>query len=259
MDNKTLLILADGMRPDGFLTCGHPFAETLLSQSSYTMQAKTVMPSVTLPCHMSLFHSVTPQRHNVLTNDYTPPVRPVEGLFEQINRFEGKTAIFYDWEQLRDLSRPGSLDFSYMAAGHGAEGMHKSLQMTLSEICRYIPAELPDFVFFYIGVTDEVGHKYGWMGEEYMASVREALDAMQQVISILPASYRVIITADHGGHERYHGTDQPEDMTIPVICRGPEFAAGKQLSSVSILDIAPPVTKLLGIPANRDWEGHSLL
>ena len=34
MDNKTLLILADGMRPDGFLTCGHPFAETLLSQSS---------------------------------------------------------------------------------------------------------------------------------------------------------------------------------------------------------------------------------
>ena len=136
MDNKTLLILADGMRPDGFLTCGHPFAETLLSQSSYTMQAQTVMPSVTLPCHMSLFHSVTPQRHNVLTNDYTPPVRPVDGLFEQVSRFEGKTAIFYDWEQLRDLSRPGSLDFSYMAAGHGAEGMHKSLQMTLSEICR---------------------------------------------------------------------------------------------------------------------------
>ena len=93
MHNKTLLILAEGMRPDGFLHCGHPLVETLLKQSSYTMQAQTVMPSVTLPCHMSLFHSVTPQRHNVLTNDYTPPVRPVDGLFEQINRFEGKTAI----------------------------------------------------------------------------------------------------------------------------------------------------------------------
>lgn len=259
MKNKVLLILADGMRPDGLRSCGHPFVSTLLAESSYTMQARTVMPSVTLPCHMSLFHSVTPQRHNVLTNDYTPQVRPVDGLFEQVNRFEGKTASFYDWEQLRDLSRPGVLNFSYMAAGKDAEGMHKSLQMMLSEICRYIPKEQPDFVFFYIGVPDECGHKYGWMSKEYINSLYEAVDAMQKVMAVLPEEYRVIITADHGGHERFHGTEEAEDMTIPIICRGPEFAAGKVLDNVSIMDIAPTVTTLLGISTNRDWEGHCFI
>lgn len=259
MKRKVLLVLVDGMRPDGLLQCGHPFVKTLLESASYTMKAQTVMPSVTLPCHMSLFHSVPPQRHNTMTNDYAPMVRPVDGLFEQVDRFEGKTASFYDWEQLRDLSRPGSLHFAYMASAKSAEGMHKTLQMTLAEAKRYIPEELPDFVFYYIGLPDECGHKYGWMGKEYLDSVSEAVDAMEQLMAVLPDEYRVIITADHGGHERCHGTEQPEDMQIPVLCKGREFEPGKELSEVSILDIAPTVAALLEIPANREWEGRNLI
>ncbi len=259
MKNKVLLILSDGMTPEGMRLSGHPFIEKFMAKSSYSMKAQTVMPSVTLPCHMSLFHSITPQRHNTLTNSYTPQVRPVAGLCEQIDRFEGKTAMFYDWEQLRDLTRPGTLHFSYMASGKTSEGLHKTLKMTLPAAMKYIPEEQPDFVFFYIGVTDECGHNFGWNSDEYIASVNEAWDAIEKLLSVVPEDYRVIITADHGGHERHHGTDLPEDMTIPVICYGPEFEAGKELENVNIMDIAPTITTLLGISANRDWEGHSLV
>ena len=89
--SKVILILADGMRPDGLEACGHPFLEELKAHSVYTMNAVTVMPSVTLPCHMSLFLSVPPQRHGILTNTYVPQVRPVKGLFERI-RESGNTA-----------------------------------------------------------------------------------------------------------------------------------------------------------------------
>ena len=41
------------------------------------------MPSVTLPCHMSLFHSVDPDRHGITTNGYVPQVRPIKGMFDQ--------------------------------------------------------------------------------------------------------------------------------------------------------------------------------
>ena len=58
MDKKIILMSIDGMRPDGALKCGHPFVQELMSRSSYSLNARTVMPSVTLPCHMSLFHSV---------------------------------------------------------------------------------------------------------------------------------------------------------------------------------------------------------
>ena len=69
---KTLLILVDGMRPDA-LTNVAP-AQELMKKSSYAMDAQTVFPSVTLPCHMSLFHSVDPGRHGTTDNVYAPQV-----------------------------------------------------------------------------------------------------------------------------------------------------------------------------------------
>ena len=34
------------------------------------------------------------------------------------------------------------------------------------------------------------------------------------------------MTADHGGHNRNHGDDVPEDMTIPVVLKGKRFPSG---------------------------------
>ena len=90
MSEKVILILVDGMRPDGMMGCGNPFAEKLIKESTYSLTAQTVMPSVTLPCHMSLFHSVDPERHGILTNTYVPQVRPIEGLFDRLDKFDKK-------------------------------------------------------------------------------------------------------------------------------------------------------------------------
>jgi len=108
---KTLLILVDGMRPDAIENM--PAVQELMKKSTYTLDARTVMPSVTLPCHVSLFHSVDPERHGTTTNVYAPQVRPIKGLCEVLSDHGKKNAFFYDWEQLRDLTRPGSLTFSY--------------------------------------------------------------------------------------------------------------------------------------------------
>jgi predicted AlkP superfamily pyrophosphatase or phosphodiesterase len=259
MEKKVLLILVDGMRPDSLEKCGHPYIKELLSKSSYTLSARTVMPSVTLPCHMSLFHSVVPERHGVMTNTYTPQVRPIDGIFEQVNRFGGSTAMYYDWAELRDLARPGSVLFSYMFSGHNDGWYQESLKQVNRAVLQHLPDKKPDFAFYYIGLTDEIGHKYGWMGEEFLKAVHDAWDSIERVIAAAPSEYQILITADHGGHERMHGTELPEDMTTPLICYGSAFEAGKQLQNASILDIAPTVAKLLGIPAVGDWEGHALV
>ena len=68
MAEKVILILADGMRPDAMMTCGHPFVQKMKEMSTYSLSAQTVFPSVTLPCHVSLFHSVDPTRHGTTTN-----------------------------------------------------------------------------------------------------------------------------------------------------------------------------------------------
>jgi arylsulfatase A-like enzyme len=69
----------------------------------------------------------------------------------------------------------------------------------------------------------------------------------------------VIITADHGGHERSHGTRMPEDMTVPMIFIGKSFERGKRLEGCSTLDIAPTVAHVMGLSAEREWEGKSIV
>ena len=253
---RTLLILVDGMRPDALENI--EAAQDIIHKSSYIMDAKTVMPSVTLPCHMSLFHSVDPSRHGTTTNTYAPQVRPVKGLCEVLLENKKKSAFFYNWEELRDLSRPNSLTFSYFCKG-GDIGYDKANDIVSAAAAEYLNKNYVDFAFLYLGYTDEAGHKNGWMSDEYMEAIENSWRNIKMVMSSLPEDYTVIITADHGGHDRLHGTDLSEDMTIPIIINGENFEAGKVLKNANIKDIAPTVTKLLDVESDDEWEGKSIL
>lgn len=252
---KVLLILVDGMRPDAMKDISE--AKAMMDRSAFTLCARTVMPSVTLPCHMSLFHSVEPQRHGITTNTYVPQVRPVKGLCEVLSAAGRRCAFFYNWEQLRDLSRPNSLAFSYFCQGADF-GYEESNNMVVKAAAEFLKEHPMEFAFVYLGNVDAVGHKYGWMGAEYMDAVAKSWKNIADLTAALP-EYTTIVTADHGGHERSHGCDTPEDMTIPLLIQGEGFAPGTQLGSASIMDIAPTITKLLGVPADREWEGKSLI
>ena len=257
MDNKVILISIDGMRPDGVEKCNNPFVEELKKKASYTFDAKTILPSVTLPCHMSMFHSVTPERHGITTNLYMPQVRPINGLFEQIHNAGGKCAMYYGWEPLRDISRPGSLveaEYVWAYSEDNTDGI------LTDRMISYAKNKDLDFIFLYMVETDEKGgHDNGWMSEKYLGCVSNALDNVKKVIDALGDRYTVIVTADHGGHDRAHGTDMPEDITIPMFFFGKQFEAAKQLSGVTILDIAPTVAKILGVPKAPEWEGKELI
>lgn len=257
MDQKVVLVLVDGMRPDGLLACGHPFVEKLVSESTHTFNAKTVMPSVTLPCHMSLFHSVDPDRHGIVTNTYSPQVRPINGLVDQLDMYSKKCAFFYTWEELRDLVRFDHLHESVCYNLHKRPDTDNAITDTAIS---YIRRELPDFTFLYLGETDEVGgHAAGWMSETYLRVVNNAVGCIERVYNALPEGYTLMVTADHGGHDRHHGANCPEDMTIPLLMAGPAFEKNRMIEGVSIKDIAVTIADLLGVPKAKEWEGKNLV
>ncbi|MBR2894660.1 MAG: alkaline phosphatase family protein, partial [Oscillospiraceae bacterium] len=253
---KVLLILVDGMRPDALepVACVKDWME----RSSYTMDAQTVFPSVTLPCHMSLMHSVDPQRHGTTTNTHTPQVRPIDGLFDVLHAWKKNCGFFYNWEQLRDLGRPGSLQKSYYVSG-ALYGYDQANALVVENALDSLRNEALDFTFVYLGEVDEVGHKYGWMNAEYQEAVQRSWRDIHRLAAEAGEDCTIIITADHGGHDRTHGTQQSEDMTIPVFLCGAEFVPGRKLENVSIKDLAPTICTLLGVPTASDWEGHSLV
>jgi len=252
---KTIVILVDGMRPDSLINI--PEAQDLKKKASYTMEATTVVPSVTLPCHMSLFHSVDPLRHGTTTNAYMPQVRPINGLCEVLKQNNKKCAMFYDWEELRDLSRPSSLIFSHFCNGHElgyADTNHEITEVSI----KYLKQNDIDFAFIYMGYTDSAGHRYGWMSDEYMKAMSHCWKNIGRIVSELKDKYTIIITADHGGHDRTHGTDMPEDMVIPLFILGKDYEAGKEIHGANIKDIAPTVARLLGVESDKEWEGKAL-
>jgi predicted AlkP superfamily pyrophosphatase or phosphodiesterase len=245
------------MRPDGMIKARTPVMDKLMQSGAYTLTAKTVMPSMTLPCHMSLFHSVLPERHGVTSNIYTPQVRPVPGLFELLQGAGLKAVMFHSWDELRDVARPGSVHTSfYLKDPQEADGPGETLLVEMA--VSWLSQNAFDFAFVYLGYLDMVGHAYSWMSERYLQAIEHADACIGRVLESLPANTTILVTSDHGGHDQTHGTPSPEDMTIPFMMVGEDIQKG-HLENVNITDIAPTIAKRLELKAPKVWIGKALL
>ncbi len=253
-ENSCVLILVDGLRPETLSAAPLPHLQKLSQRALFAGTAQSLMPNCTLPCHFSIFHSVRPERHGITTNLYTPPVRPIPGLFEALHGAGKQAAFAYNWEELRDLGRPGSVAKSFMVNMYQQPASDALVAARAVEFLR----DGADFVFCYLGETDEAGHDYGWMSPQYLQTAARADECIAQVLAALPERGSALIMADHGGHERSHGTNCPEDMTVPLLIHAPrhEFAG---IEAPDLLDIAPTIAKLCGIGAPAAWEGRALV
>jgi predicted AlkP superfamily pyrophosphatase or phosphodiesterase len=251
-----VLILIDGLRADAVTHETTPNLRSLMTRGASTLQAQSVMPSMTLPCHMSIFHSVPPQRHGIMQNVYQPMARPLPGLIEQAYAAGLKCAIISNWEPLRDVSRPEKMHFSYFL-NNALEPEGDSL--LAKEAVRCVEAYHPDFLFLYLGSVDMYGHMYGWMSDEYLAQAARTDQAVGHFMEYVSEDTSIILLADHGGHERNHGTDSPEDMTIPWMAVGPNVRADYFITGpVTLLDTAPTLARILTVKTHPEWEGHSV-
>ncbi|BCM90733.1 hypothetical protein IAD21_02593 [Abditibacteriota bacterium] len=252
--NPCVLILVDGLRPDAVAPAPMPTVLSLAPKCVYAGTAQSLMPNCTLPCHFSIFHSVVAERHGINTNTWTPQVRPVPGIFEVLHQSGKDVGFSYNWEELRDLGRPGSVTRSFLVEIN----KECNTDAVVADHTVQFLKDGADFIFCYLGETDEVGHKYGWMSPEYLGAAARADAAIARVLEVLPAGGSAIIMADHGGHDRTHGTNRPEDMTIPLYIYAPSHGA-TSISDPDLLDIAPTIAALCDIPAPAVWEGRALV
>jgi predicted AlkP superfamily pyrophosphatase or phosphodiesterase len=75
------------------------------------------------------------------------------------------------------------------------------------------------FVFLHVSGLDFVGPEYGWLSPEYMEElfyIDEYLTPL--IISVKEQkNYLIIITSDHAGHCKIHGSQHPDDYRLPFI------------------------------------------
>ncbi len=257
---SAVLFVVDGLRPDGWQQAHTPVMDRLAAAGASTVAARTVMPSVSLPCHTSLFYGVAPDRHGITTNVWQPPARPTPNLCEVVHAGGRKVLMFFNWSELRDMAPPRFVDESHffsLGAYHGDAD---------TRVCAAAVERLRThdfgFAFVYFGWLDLVGHAEGWMSDAYLECIAETDRALGRVIDVLPSDCLVVVTSDHGGHGKTHGTDDDQDMTIPLILAGPGVAGtpgGRTIDApVNIVDIAPTISQRLGLAAPEDWSGRAI-
>lgn len=262
---SAILFVVDGMRPDGVLQANTPTMHALMQRGASTFSAQTVMPSVTLPTHMSMFHGVPVEVHTVTDNTWHPmPGWPIPGIIDLVRMENRKPVAFYTWEQLRDIWRPGSVAYSSFINMYGPDGAGSDMGIACLA-ADYLEHEQPDFTFIYLGMVDDAGHQHGWLSAEYQQSIAAADAAIAHVLERLECVGRLehtalLLTADHGGHERSHGMDIPEDMTIPWMLAGPGIKKSYSIAGpVRIYDTAPTLAHLLGLSIPAEWQGQPVL
>jgi predicted AlkP superfamily pyrophosphatase or phosphodiesterase len=250
---QAVLIMTDGLRPDAISAERTPSLFSVMQQGASTLQARSVVPSITVPCHMSIFHSVPPSRHGIIDNNWHPLARPVQGLTEQLKEHNLRSAFVHNWEPLRNLNSVGSLHYSFFVnTGYDLDGdaiiAQQSVQVLKNDIC--------DFLFIYFASIDVAGHMFAWMSDDYLKQVAIVDNLVADVLAAIPDNTSLIIMSDHGGHERSHGTELPEDMTTHWMIKGPNIRANHRIEMpVSLLDTTPTLAKIMNVPQHSDWEG----
>ncbi len=263
MTSKVLLIMLDGCRPDALQQAHTPHLDSLWQTGAITWNARSVMPSVTLPAHNSIFRGVSPQQHGVgADNVFKPSALAFPSLFDLASLAAKHTAMFYSWSQLRDLHGIGSLKMSFCREAEYGKDNDTPVARAAAE---YLVTEQPDFCFLYLGDIDISGHLYSWMSPEYIAAIEANDGAVGWVLERLEQAglrqhYTLIVHADHGGHDTDHGTDRPEDMTIPWFINGPRVKPGYVIQGeVRLMDTCATIAHLLEIERPAIWEGQPVV
>ena len=265
MAKRVIVALMDGVRPDAIAACKHPFFEKLKKNGTSSMTGHTVSPPRAFPAHISLFTSVKPEKHGVVSNDICPFPENYASLMQVLRESGKQTAAVAIWEQVGSVGRPEDINRLDFCDGLALENLSPDKAMEIQarwaeRAANIIRKEEFDFLFFQYEMADTVGHRNGWMSKEYLKAVRFTADCMERLYDAMKEEDQVILLSDHGGHGFAHSEEPcPEDMTVPLFCAGSAFPKGKVLHNWSLLDIAPTVCKALDVEIPPQFEGISLI
>ncbi len=251
-----VIISIDGLRPDVLDKADTPVIDALQANGAYSPRAQAVLPSVTLINHASMLSGMSPEKHGITWNEHDPALGTVNGptLFSVAHQAGLSTAMVVGKPKLEHLVLPDTMD-TYNYAGF-------TDRQVVNEAVKVIEAGLPNVLFIHLPDVDSAGHLTGWMSRGQLFAVSMTDDQVGKVVAALDTEQYLdktllIITADHGGSDTSHGSDSPEDITVPWLAVGPGVSVGVVLeSNIIMYDTAATALYALNLPVPKVWEGQ---
>lgn len=257
-----IIISIDGLRGDAIEGSSARELQALMEGGAYTTRARTIVPSLTLPSHTSMVTGVGPEVHGVSWNDDS--VRDETGgsvtvptIFDVAAARGLRTAAFVGKTKLRYLFRD-TVPHVIVAPPSTREPW--DAQTVTNQVLHHLRYNRPNLMFVHMGDADLAGHAFGWGTLRYRAGVRRASESVERIRQAAERTfgdrYVLIVTADHGGTGRAHGTAQDSDVLIPWIAYGAPVRRGEISTPIRTMDTAATALWLLGVPVPESFEGR---
>ncbi|MBM3470806.1 MAG: hypothetical protein FJX73_08455 [Armatimonadetes bacterium] len=254
-----IVLSLDGARADAVATA---IPRALAARGTVSWTAQTTFPSSTLPAHASMLSGVGPAVHGVTFNDWSvgEPYFARTTIFTEVTRAGGLAAALVAKPKMMIFMPPGSV----ASAQHLLYPRFRQADV-VETAARLFGEQRPAVLFVHVADPDDTGHRRGWMSEEYLRVIAAAPALIERLLRAfddagVASQALLIVTSDHGGHGITHGTNRPEDMTIPWMAFGGTARRGLAVGRrIVVFDTAATALAALGIPMPGDWQGRPVL
>jgi hypothetical protein len=293
MARRVFLVIVDGLRLDRSYEL--PFLDGLRRVGVDT-EATSHFPTWSRPNYVSILTGVPPRASGVRTNHHGVPVA-LDSLMDRGRAAGLVVASATDYDVLPRLflrprapaagERPAELPAAELDIQEGHvdtrddddelavavrapdaplrspfdDARYAPWPGGFSEAGEAVERSNAELVVLLVGAVDAAGHAHGGDTPEYRAAAAIADHALSRALAGIDLEHdAVIVTSDHGHTDRGgHGGVEPEVMMVPLIAAGAGVRAGAHAVDARLIDIAPTVATLLGIPAPGHGLGRTLV
>lgn len=210
--DSVLVVSIDALHPDALNQADAPTLQGLMRSGRYTLRGRSVDPPKTLVAHTAMFTGLEPEQSGKRDNDWQPgqPRVAAATLFDDARQRGYRTAYFYAKAKLGYLVN-AAIDAHALAPDDG-----------IGRTMAFFREGGRRFAVLHLSGMEYVGKASGWMSPDYL----EFLSSIDLELSPLleqmarRGRHLIVITSDHAGHDRLHGTHHPEDYKLPLIAAG---------------------------------------
>ncbi|MDD3934973.1 alkaline phosphatase family protein [Rhodoferax sp.] len=204
-----LMVSIDALHPAALGEKTSPTLDRLMRSGRFTLQGQSVTPPQTLIAHTAMMTGLTPEQSGKQDNDWKPGQVQVarETLFDFAKQRGFRTAYFYAKPKLGYLIS-AAVDEHALARDDGIDRART-----------FFGKPGRRFVFLHISGLEDEGADAGWLSEDYLDELTYIDTMLAPLLDDVAkrGRYLVLVTSDHAGHERQHGTLHPEDFKLPLI------------------------------------------
>jgi predicted AlkP superfamily pyrophosphatase or phosphodiesterase len=206
---NVIVISLDALHPHALQKANIPTLLQLMESGTYTLKGRSTDPPKTLIAHTAMFTGLSPEESGKVDNDWTPGEASIdkETIFDSAKQNGFKTGFFYSKEKLGYLI-------------NRAVDVHEwSRDYAIDSSEAFIKTPGRHFVFLHVSGLDQVGPQYGWLSPEYLEELSFIDDYLSSLINsvIGKRNFLLVVTSDHAGHGKIHGSDHQEDYRLPLI------------------------------------------